>query len=227
MSATDYGIGIYTAPEAARMVGMNANTLKRWLLGYDHDGKQEAELWKPQYVAGDDGLLLGFRDLVEARIVYALRQKGIGLQTIRICIERARTIVEDDRPFSTSQFKTDGKNIFLEIAKELAEPELIDLRKRQGVFRHVVEPSLQGLDFGESGAERWWLLPGKKTVVADPHRAFGQPIIAETGMTTARAAQIVKAEGSIERAAKVYEMPVRLLRDALAYQQHLGVRKAA
>lgn len=227
MSATDYGIGIYTAPEAARMVGMNANTLKRWLLGYDHDGKQEAELWKPQYTIGDEGLLLGFRDLVEARIVYALRQKGIGLQTIRICIERARTIVEDDRPFSTSQFKTDGKNIFLEIAKELAEPELIDLRKRQGVFRHVVEPSLQGLDFGESGAERWWLLPGKKTVVADPQRAFGQPIIAETGMTTARAAQIVKAEGSIERAAKVYELPVRLLRDALAYQQHLNARKAA
>lgn len=227
MSATDYGIGIYTAPEAARMVGMNAGTLKRWLLGYDHDGKQEAELWKPQYAVGDDGLLLGFRDLIEARIVHALRRQRIGLPTIRTCIERARKIVGDDRPFSTRQFKTDGKSIFLEITKELAEPELIDLKKSQGVFRHVVEPSLQGLDFGESGAERWWLLPGKKTVVADPHRAFGQPIIAETGMTTARAAQIVKAEGSIERAAKVYELPVRLLRDALAYQQNLGARKAA
>lgn len=227
MSVSNYGIGIYTAPEAARMVGMNAGTLKRWLVGYDHDGKNEPELWKPQYAVGDDGLLLGFRDLVEARIVNALRRQGIGLPTIRTCIQRARGIVGDDRPFSTRQFKTDGKSIFLEITKELAEPELIDLKKSQGVFRHVVEPSLQGLDFGDSGAERWWLLPGKKTVVADPHRAFGQPIIADTGMTTARAMQIVKAEGSVERAAKVYELPVRLLRDALAYQQSLGTRKAA
>jgi uncharacterized protein (DUF433 family) len=208
------------------MVGMNANTLKRWLLGYDHDGKQEAEL-KPQYVAGDDGLLLGFRDLVEARIVYALRQKGIGLQTIRICIERARTIVEDDRPFSTSQFKTDGKNIFLEIAKELAEPELIDLEEAPRCVPACRRAKPSGAGLWRKRGRALVVVARQKTAVADPHRAFGQPIIAETGMTTARAAQIVKAEGSIERAAKVYEMPVRLLRDALAYQQHLGVRKAA
>lgn len=227
MSATDYGIGIYTAPEAARMVGMNAATLKRWLIGYDHDGKREAELWRPQYAIGDEGLLLGFRDLIEARIVHALRHQRIGLQTIRTCIERAQQIVGDERPFSTRQFKTDGKTIFLEITKELAEPELVDLKKSQGVFKQVVEPSLQDLEFGDAGAERWWLLPGKKTIVADPHRAFGQPIITENGMTTARAAQVIKAEGSIERAAKVYEMPVRLLRDALAYEQQVNSRKAA
>lgn len=227
MTATDYGIGIYTAPEAARMVGMNAKTLKRWLLGYDHDGKHEAELWSPQYAVGEDDLLLGFRDLIEARIVHALRGQSIGLPTIRTCIERAREIVRDDRPFSTRQFKTDGKTIFLEMTEGLGEPELIDLRRRQGVFRQVVAPSLQDLDFGEVGAERWWLLHGKKTIVADPQRAFGQPIIAEIGMTTARAAQIVKAEGSVERAAKVYELPVRLLRDALSYEQHLSTRKAA
>jgi len=227
MSATDYGIGIYTAPEAARMVGMNTATLKRWLVGYDHHGRRESELWRPQYALGDDGLLLGFRDLIEARMVNALRHQGIGLQTIRICIERARQIVGDDRPFSTREFKTDGKRIFLEITKQLAEPELIDLKHSQGVFKQVVAPTLQDLDFGISGVERWWLLPGKKSVVADPRRSFGQPIIAETGMTTARAAQAIKAEGSIERAAKAYEMPPRLFRDALAYEQHVNLRKVA
>lgn len=228
MAQAAYGIGIYTAPEAARMVGMQSATLRRWLLGYDHDAKHEEPLWQPQYDANSDaGVLLGFRDLIEARIVNALRAKKIGLPTIRICMERAREIVGQDRPFSTSQFKTDGKTIFLEITRDLDEPELIDLRRKQGVFNRVVAPSLADLDFGPDGAERWWLLHGKRTIVADPGRAFGQPIVAGHGITTARVAQAVKAEGSVAAVAKIYEIKPKLIRDALAYEQQLGLRKAA
>lgn len=222
-----YGIGAYTAHEASRMVGMSQATLRRWLLGYQHDSKQEPALWQPQYKPDDEGVLLGFRDLVEARIVNALRERRIGLTTIRKCIERARAIVGDERPFSTQHFRTDGKTIFLEITRDIAEPEFIDLRKSQGVFKRVVEPTLQDLDFGPSGAERWWLLHGKKTVVADPARSFGQPILAEHGISTARVVEVVAAEGSVDQAAKVYEIKPRLIRDALAYEASLGVRKAA
>jgi uncharacterized protein (DUF433 family) len=233
MADTAFGIGVYTASEAARMVGMSPQTLRRWLLGYDHarkgeDYRHEQPLWRPQYLPGeDDEFLLGFRDLVEARIVNALRGKRIGLPTIRICLDRAREIVGQDHPFSTSQFKTDGKTIFLEITRGLDEPQLIDLKRSQGVFNRVVSPSLADLDFGPDGAERWWLLQGKKTIVADPDRAFGQPIIAEAGITTARVAQAVEAEGSIARVAQIYEIKPRLIRDALAYEHQLGMRKAA
>jgi uncharacterized protein (DUF433 family) len=230
--AAAYGIGIYTAPEAARMVGMGARTLRRWLLGYEHGvsggTRIENPLWRAQYSPDDDeGVLLGFRDLIEARIVHALRAKRIGLPTIRVCLDRAREIVGDDHPFSTPQFKTDGKTIFLEITRGLDEPQLIDLKRSQGVFSRVVQPSLADLDFGPGGAERWWLLHGKRTVVADPERAFGQPIIAEHGITTARIAQAVEAEGSIARVAEIYEIKPRLIRDALAYEHQLITRKAA
>lgn len=233
MEQSAYGIGVYTAPEAARMVGMGPKTLRRWLLGYDHGGvdapiKHEPPLWTPQYDPLDnDGVLLGFRDLIEARIVHALRDKRIGLPTIRICIDRARQIIGKDHPFSTSQFKTDGKSIFLEITKDLDEPELIDLKHQQGVFRRVVAPSLADLDFGPDGAERWWLLPGKKTIVADPERSFGQPIVADHGITTARLAQAVAAERSVEAVAELFEIKPRLVRDALAYESQLGLPKAA
>lgn len=233
MTQAGYGIGIYTAPEAARMVGMGAQTLRRWVLGYDHKSKDarlqhEPALWTPQYdPEASDGVLLGFRDLIEARIVNALRKKRIGLPTIRICMERAKEIVGQERPFSTSDFKTDGKNIFLQITRDLDEPELIDLKHKQGVFRRVVEPSLADLDFGPDGAERWWLLHGKKTIVADPVRSFGQPIVAGHGITTARLAQAVKVEGSIAKVAQFYEVQPRLVRDALTYEGQLAQRKAA
>ena len=210
------------------MVGMQPLTLRRWIIGYEHGGKLEAPLWQPQYNPDEDGLLLGFRDLIEARIVHALRKRKFGLPTIRICIERAREIVGDERPFSTRQFKTDGKSIFLEITREIDEPELIDLKRRQGVFTRVVAPSLSGLDFDDGpAAARWWLMEGKKSIVADPERSFGQPIIAEHGISTARVAQAVRAEGSIERVAKLYEIKPRLIRDALDYQLHHGYRMAA
>ena len=212
---------------------MSPQTLRRWLLGYDHGAKGEMRqhqnpLWQPQYDPDDDdGVLLGFRDLVEARIVNALRSKRIGLPTIRICMERARKIVGQEHPFSTSQFKTDGKTIFLEITRGLDEPQLIDLKHSQGVFNRVVAPSLADLEFGPDGAQRWWLLHGKKTIVADPDRAFGQPIIADHGITTSRIAQAVEAEGSISEVAKIYEIKPRLIKDALAYENQLALRKAA
>jgi uncharacterized protein (DUF433 family) len=233
MTQVEFGIGVYNTAEAAMMVGMSQQTLRRWLRGYDHAKKgeevrHEKPLWQPQYALDEqDGVLLGFRDLIEARIVNALRAKRIGLQTIRICIDRARKIVGQEHPFSTSQFRTDGKTIFLEITRGLDEPQLIDLKHSQGVFNRVVAPSLADLDFGPYGAERWWLLHGKKTIVADPERAFGQPIIAEAGITTARIVQAVEAEGSVARVAQIYEIKRNLIRDALTYESRLHFKKAA
>lgn len=227
MSAIDFGLGIYTAPEAARMIGMQAGTLRRWLLGYDHNGVHESPLWNPQYALDDEGLFIGFRDLVEARIVNALRKERIGLPTIRKCIDRAREIIGDERPFSTKDFRTDGKSIFLEITKDLNEVHLIDLRRSQGVFRTIVEPTLKDLDFGKFGAERWWLLPGKKTIVADPLRSFGRPITFDAGIATSVLADAVGAEGSVEKVAKLFEVPNSVVRDALAYEQGIHPKKAA
>lgn len=226
-----FGLGIYGVPDAARLIGMQAGTLRRWLLGYgyEHGGTTASQpaLWRPEYPPGDGELLLSFRDLVEARIVNALRSKGIGLPTIRLCLDRARAIVGDERPLSTTQFRTDGRTIFLEITKGLDEPQLIDLKQRQGVFRRVVEPSLSGLEFGSDAAERWWLLSGKRTVVADPAFAFGQPTVVGRGLTTATIVQAVEAEGSVQRVARLYELKPAVVRDAQRFEAGRVLRRAA
>lgn len=222
MSEMGFGVGAYTAAEAAKLLHMKPKTLRRWLYGYEYDygeGLQEQPpLWKPQYDPDKDGPLLGFRDLIEARIVNALRRSGIGLPTIRMCVERAKDMLGEEHPFSTHAFKTDGRKIFLEITRDAEEPRLIDLKDRQHVFRDFVLPSLSGLEFGEDRAERWWLVPNRKTLVVDPERSFGQPIIASVGLLTSRVVQEVKAEGSPERVAKLYHVPLRAVRDALDFE---------
>lgn len=225
MTSAGYGVGAYSPAEAAKLLHMQPKTLRRWLYGYEYDygdgDVSQPPLWTPQYDIERDGALLGFRDLVEARIVNALRKSRIGLPTIRLCIDRAKEILGEEHPFSTTAFKTDGKRIFLEITEGTDEPRLIDLKLRQHVFRTFVLPSLSGIEFGEGGAERWWLIPKRKTIVADPERSFGQPIVASVGVLTSRIAQDVRAEGSVGRVAYLYDLPTKAVRDALTFERGL------
>lgn len=228
MSSAHFGVGAYTVPEAARLIGMTPARLRRWLYGYEYEGGEGAQpaLWRPQYDADADGQLLGFRDLIEARIVAALTNARFGLPTIRACISAARDLI-GEHPFSTSAFRTDGRKLFLDIVDGVDDAAMYDLKSKQRVFREVVLPSLSGLDFGPDVAERWWLVPGKRTIVADPERSFGQPIVAKMGLLTSRVVQEVKAEGSVERVANLYELPVRFIRDAMRFESQLQRRKAA
>jgi uncharacterized protein (DUF433 family) len=218
-----YGVGAYSLAEAGKLLGVSPTTLRRWLFGYsyDHHGPltEQQPLWRPQYGVDQDEPLLGFRDLIEARIVKGLRSLKIGLPTIRECLRRASELVDDDHPFSTRRFKTDGRRLFLEQMDALGEGTLIDLKLRQHAFRRIVEPSFVDLDFDSEAASRWWLLPKKKTIVLDPARSFGQPIVAETGVPTARLAQAVKAEGTVERVAQLFELKPAVVRDALAFER--------
>lgn len=231
MSAATYGIGAYSLTEASRLLGVSAVTLRRWLFGYsyDHHGPrtEQRPLWQPQYGVDQDEPLLGFRDLIEARIVRGLRSLDIGLPTIRECLQRASELVQDDHPFSTRQFRTDGKRIFLQTMGGVVGDSLIDLKLRQHAFRRIVEPSFVDLDFDADVASRWWLLPRKKSVVLDPTRSFGQPILADSGVPTARIAQSVAAEGSVERVAQLYEIKPAAVRDALIFEHRRTDKLAA
>jgi len=219
MADAEFGIGAYSLTEAGRLLGVSPTTIRRWLFGYGYDRHgsrtEQAPLWRPQYGADQDEPLLSFRDLLEARIVRGFRNLHIGLPTIRACLDFAREVVGDDHPFSTRRFKSDGRRLFL----ESGNGRLVDLKVRQHVFKRIVEPSFLDLDFDTEAASRWWLLPRKRTIVLDPARSFGQPIVADHGIATARLAQAFEAEGSINRVAQLYELKSPLVRDALAFER--------
>ena len=101
------------------------------------------------------------------------------------------------------------------------------INTRSVVFKRVVEPTFRDLEYGVDAAARWWLVPNRKTIVIDPNRSFGQPIAVENGVTTARLAQAVKAEGSIERVANIFEMKPSTIKDALSFEARRELSLAA
>src|SRR5262249_45308882 len=154
-------------------------------------------LWHPQLPASDHHIELGFRDLIELRVIKSFLDAGLSLITVRNCLEYARECANDERPFSTRRFQTDGRTIFLESLQRSGEGQLLDLKNRQYVIKNVIVRTFKDLDLSDQIVTRWRPFRGKKTIVIDPQRAFGQPIAAQYGIPTIALADAARAEGSI------------------------------
>lgn len=225
-SLVQLGMGFYTAPEAARLLKLPVRNVHRWLGGYTykHKGKtlRSAPLWIPELPPNEKKIELSFRDLIELRFVDGFVKVGLGIKTIRNCLEYARDLVDDPRPFSTQRFHTDGRTIFLDSVRiDNSESELLDLKKRQYAIKQVIERTLKDLDIEDHAIARWRPFKGKESIVIDPKRAFGQPIAADYGVPTIALADAVKAEGSSERVSLLYEVPLSVVRDAVNFEETL------
>ena len=224
------GIGYYTAPEAARLLKTTPRNISRWLGGYAYRGAngeivEAPPLWRPQLPRLGDSLEIGFHDLIELRFVLAFLNQNVGLNVIRRCLENARRIIGEERPFSTHRFRTDGKSIFLESLRETHETErsatVLDLKTNQMVFKLVVEPTFRDLDLADGSVVQWRPFQGKPSIILDPGRSFGKPLAGDYGVPTAALASAANAEGSPRRAAKLFEVPVSVVNDAIAFEQSL------
>jgi uncharacterized protein (DUF433 family) len=214
------GIGLYTPSEAARLIGVPGQKLVRWLRGHSIGGRDYEPLWSPQVDLRDGSTYLGFLDLVQARLANAFIRSGLSPQKVRRAILLGRQILATNYPFASARFRTDGKTVILEVLTPGEDERLIDLfRSGQYLMKKIIEPSLKGVDFEHELAVRWWPVGKSMGIVVDPQRQFGQPIDNETGVPTSVLAQAAKTEGSIERAAEVYHVPIRSVRRAVAFEQ--------
>jgi len=104
----------------------------------------------------------------------------------------------------------------------MQEGRMVDLRKRQNVFRTIVEPSLKDLEFDAAAVARWYPLGiARKSVVIDPTRSFGRPIAA-SGVPTEVLSRAVTVEGSIAKVVRLYDVSTAEVRDAVSFEKRLA-----
>jgi len=230
------GTGMYSLGEAARLIGVPAPHLNRWLFGYHYPKERRGErarlwsapLWTPQLAGeGFEDKVIGFHDLLEARFVNAFVRQGLPLIVVRRCLESAQQLYGVKYPFTTLRFKTDGRTIFGETVRQ-AEKEgvLVDLRNRQVVFSDIISPSLYaGIEYHQDQAAKWYPASRREHVVLDPARQFGSPIIEDTGTPTDVLYASYLAEGgndhAIAQTAGVYGVPARFVRSAVRFESRL------
>lgn len=231
MQAHLIGTGLYTPAEAGRLLHMAPGKISRWLRGHTAKGIHYNPLWEPEVDLGDRGVFLGFRDLMEARVVNAFIGLGISAIRMRSAIRIAREIIQESHPLATNRFRTDGREIFLHVIERDEDggerERLLNLFRRQYEFQGIVEPILKTVEFGESGNPlQWWPKGRRAGIVVDPKRAFGTPIDDATSVPTSVLAEAARALGEAE-AATAYDVSRASVRRAVEFEETLELSLAA
>lgn len=224
------GTGIYPLRQAAKLVGAEPRALRRWLQGYSRKYRGESvrsePLWTTQLKDEDlPGEVIGFRDLLELRMVAAFVRHGVDLKVIRATIDAATESFGQGYPLTNRQFRTDGKRIFLQaVETTTGEERMVDVLQRQFVFSDIITPSLYaGIEYGTEGAVRWFPLGKRKTILLDPALQFGTPIVAHAGIPTDTIYSSYIAEGrDQEMVARVFDITPKMVIDAVEFEERLA-----
>ncbi len=224
------GEGLYPLHQAARLVGEEPRTVRRWLKGYSwkyRDGRSySGPLWPTQFQEEDlpGERVISFRDLLELRMVAEFAKHGVALKLIRATIEVASKEFGSTYPLSNRQFLTDGKRIFMQAVEAATGNEkMIDVVGRQFVFGHIIRQSLfAGIEYEGGNASRWYP-EKKKAVVLDPEVQFGTPILKDAGIPTDTIFDAWQAEGKDRAAvARLYGISPAMVNAAVGFEQRLA-----
>ncbi|WP_445620666.1 hypothetical protein ACUN8C_01775 [Kushneria sp. Sum13] len=198
------GIGLYSPKQAAQLTGIKTDLLKSWLLRDDDTHKP---LWHPEPEAKGAPDAFSFRDLLEAKAVWSLRQHGVSLQTIRRALDNLKSHYQIDYPLTNPRLATDGKDVFIQTITESGEEWLSDLAKRQKVMAEVVSPSiLKSISFDEcQNPVAWQPDPEDDLIEVNPKLNFGKPYVLPSYMPTRTLAKAYAAEDeNAEMVARYY-----------------------
>ena len=191
----------YSIATTALLVGTTAARVRRWCRDAEAPCGGDAV-----HLGG--ATTLGFRGLLEAAVASALAAQRLTASDLRIVVRAARDVFEDANPLATARFLAEGE--------DLAEAVL-------GGRRHIRPFGFGAIDHDRNGSPlRWWPRGREKGVVVDPDMCSGRAVEVASFVPVRALAASVDAEGSVERAAAVWEVEVASVRRALDFRDLVG-----
>ncbi len=233
------GLGMYSIPRAAALIGARPAAVRRWASGYSRRRQGVEVSYAPvieREVPGleDDGSVT-FRDLMELLFVHHFVSRGVNPKVVKEAARIARHTTGLSHPLASISFSTDGRRIFEEI--RLAGPAalgttrerlLLDVARGQQVIAEVITPYLRDhVALIDGTAAAYHPPEGHGKVVIDPQRRFGRPFVEEVGIETAVLADCLRAYGSAEAVASWFAIPEAAVVAGAEFERLLAERSAA
>ncbi len=224
LHAATKGLGVYSVAEAARYARMPAATLNRWFFG-----TKSADPMSRSGIADDLNKRISFTDFVEALAIRSLRvDHGVPLQKIKEAILNAREKHGIEHPFARKDHRTVliGKDLHILLKDLNGNPlGLTGKDLDQVSMKPCIEAYMKDLEYDANGMARLYRAFAFKDqeVVMNPQIRFGAPVLENSGYTAETLWRAAVAEGSIEKAADLYEVPVEAVEAAYRYwNQEIG-----
>jgi len=219
-------VGIYSMSEASRLTGVSTGRIRRWLHGYTFDSRGKRHESRPLWIGDLDPIkhsfALSFLDVCEVRIINAFLKCGVRWKTIRRVVAKAACDVSSKHPFCDNSFLTDGTRVFKSVSRDRDDTAMLDYLSEQSVFESITRPFLRDLVFAEDGRPLIWTPLGKdRSVVVDPGRSFGQPIIS-SGVPTRILFNAINAGNSRAEVSQWFDIPESSVFDAFEFEDQMA-----
>jgi len=217
---------IYSYGDVDRLVGLHAGTARRWLEGYERQGRFYDPVLRPEPTGGDE---VTWGEMVEARLLAEFRDLRIPVQRMRPAIVRLREQfgrypLAYARPF----LDVEGRELVQVVQQEVGLDrglQLVVVRDGQYVLTDPAQRFRSAVEYVEDVAGL--LRPDLRTpdVVMDPQRAFGQPAV--RNVRTEALAEDYRAGTSREDLADLYDLSLAQVDEAIRFELIAGAERAA
>lgn len=211
------GGGIYTIPDIAQILRLPTNKVNRWVktywdekLGKEFDNKYSWNIDRTKAVS--------FHTLVELYIFHQLNIAGLKPSTVL----KAHKILSEkfDTPFPFASevvlksLNTDGSRIYL----EQGDQTIITLDETNQLNFDFIKVFFKLVEFDDDSlASRFWPMGKTKSIVCDPERQFGHPVIGNTNIYPEAIYSMYNAGEPVKFISELYEITESQVKDAIDY----------
>jgi uncharacterized protein (DUF433 family) len=214
----------YGLAEAARYLKLPVATLRSWVAGRAYPkAKGAVGQFRPLiHPPRRQPPVLTFWNLIEAHVLRSLRtDHGVSLKAMREAVAYAERKLAIQRLLLRKELRTEAGKLFLDRYGELIELSA----SGQLAMRKVFEEHLKRVEWDQ------WQFPVRlypfvsadtlapRTIAIDPKIAFGRPVVARAGVSTAAIAGRIDAREPAADVATDYDLTVEEVEQAVLYER--------
>jgi uncharacterized protein (DUF433 family) len=212
----ELGTGIFTTGEVAKILKISYPKAYRWISKY-WDGELGKEFGNTYSWKLDDSIAVNFYTLVEFYVFVELARKGVKTKEVLKAHKKLSLIYSTPYPFAKrevlDELNTDGEKVFWK-----SGDSLISLDGTDQFNLGFVASFFKKLEFdSENMVSKLWPLGKEVSIVVDPRRKFGHPIVDGRNIYPETLYGHFKAGDPVPYIAHIYEISEKEVNDAIFY----------
>jgi len=210
------GLGIYTPAEIAQILRLPYYKVNRWIDKY-WDGELGQEFEKSYSWKTENSKAVSFHTLVEFYVMMQFADAGVKTRKVLEAHKELSQNFNTSFPFALKEvldgINTDGKRIFFSL-----NDNTLTLDGTKQLNLGFIKVFFKKLDFDANNlASKLWPLGKEKSILIDPSRKFGHPVMEMKNIYPETIYGHFKAGDPIEYISYVYELTEKEVRDAIEF----------
>lgn len=211
----EIGKGIYTLKDVATILKMPYPKVRRWVRTY-WDGRLGKKFQQQYSWERDGSVAVSFHTVVELYVMIQFAEKGVKTQDVLVAHQELGEIFQTPFPFAQKEVldkvQTDGKTVYWEI-----NGVLVSMNGSRQLNLDIIHVFFKKLEFDGEVVSKLWPMGKEHSIVVDPLRKFGHPIIEGKNIYPEIIYGHYKAGDSIPFISYIFEITEKEVKDAIDY----------